>query len=89
MHSGHDGIGGNRRIRITCLVARWVTDTSADLCGVSRHWVFECLLPSKLSTPPSVSRSRTQGLSTTSDLLGLSSCFQFFLFEFTTVGPCV
>ena len=38
----------------TCLIVRWVTDTSTstDLCGISGHWSFEGLLPSKLSTFP-------------------------------------
>ena len=39
-------------MRATCLIVRWVTDTSTDLCGISGHWSFKGLLPSKLSTFP-------------------------------------
>ena len=39
-------------MKATCLIVRWVAGTSTDLCGISGHWSFEGLLPSKLSTFP-------------------------------------
>ncbi|PWW72526.1 hypothetical protein C7212DRAFT_359975 [Tuber magnatum] len=40
MRSEHDGMGGNRRTRVACLIAGWVTDTRTDLCGTLGHWEF-------------------------------------------------
>ena len=62
-------------MRATCLIARWVTDTSTDLCGISGHWSFKGLLPSKVSTFLSINWSWARKRSTNPDWLE-----PFFLF---------
>ncbi|RPA94645.1 hypothetical protein L873DRAFT_1746534 [Choiromyces venosus 120613-1] len=77
MRSGYNGICANRRMWITCLIARWVRDISMHLCGMSGRLAFERLLPSKSpSSCPSVNQPWTQKLSTNSDSLET-----FFLFS--------